>query len=69
MPVNFSLNVGGSDLVKHSYGRWDVYIPGPRQTAPWINKELASQSPDTVPDGSLATGNAPVQLATRLDGA
>jgi hypothetical protein len=68
VPVAFYLNVNGSELVKHSYGRWDAYIPGPRQTAPWINKELASQSPDTTPDGSLATGNSPIQLATQLGG-
>jgi hypothetical protein len=68
VPVNFYLNVNGSDLVRHSYGHWDAYIPGPRQTAPWINKELASQSPDTTPDGSLATGNSQVQLATQLVG-
>lgn len=69
VPVNFNLNVNGSALVDRGYGHWEAYIPGPRQTAPWMDKALANQSPDTTPDGSLATGNAPVQLATRLDGA
>ena len=68
VPVNFYLQEVGSPIVKHDYGHWDAYIPGPRQTAPWINKELASQSPDATPDGSLATGNSQVQLATRLGG-
>ncbi len=68
VPVNYYLNFNGSDIVKHSYGQWDAYIPGPRQTAPWINKELASQLPDATPDGSLATGNSPIQLATQLGG-
>lgn len=68
-PVNFFLQGSGAPVVRHGYGNWDAYIPGPRQTAPWISNALASQSPDTVPDGALASGNAQVQLTTRLDGA
>lgn len=69
VPVNFFLQGGGAPVVKRGYGHWDAYIPGPRQTPPWISNALASQSPDAVPDGALSTGNAQVQLATRLDGA
>lgn len=69
IPVNFYLQGGGAPVVKHGYGQWHGYIPGPRQAAPWISPALASQSPDAVPDGALASGNAQVQLTTQLDGA
>jgi TonB family protein len=67
VPVSFSLHRMG-DPIAPPYGRWDVYLPGPRQTAPWIGKALANQSPDAMPDGVLRSGNTGLQLATPLDG-
>ncbi|WP_109125336.1 energy transducer TonB [Dyella sp. C11] len=68
VPVAFSLNIGGMPLKDHRYGKWDAYIPGPRETAPWASKDLLAESPDALPDGALRTGNSGLVLTTPLGG-
>lgn len=69
VPVNFSLHAWGAPSTKLAYGHWDAYIPGPRQTAPWISRTLANEAPDAVSGEELRTGNARLQLVTPLGGA
>jgi len=64
VPVQFNLYQMGEVPKPRPYGSWDVYIPGPRESAPWVTKALLAESPDAVPDGELHTGNALLQLAT-----
>ena len=69
VPVSYAISVGR--LPTDEYGAWVSYIPGPRETAPWADKEKegASFSPDTLGDGGvyLANSNAP-RLLTPLQG-
>lgn len=69
VPVAYSLRPWGTPEAKTPYGKWVAYIPGPRQSPPWISKTLAAESPDAVPDDSLRTGNDGLRLATPLSGA
>lgn len=68
VPVNFSLRAWGAPSSTPAYGQWDAYIPGPRQTAPWISKTLANESPDAVSGDELRTGDTRLQLVTPLGG-
>jgi hypothetical protein len=67
VPVQFNLAAFG-ERPKENYGRWHGYIPGPRQTPPWISQTLLSEAPDAMPDDSLHAGNATLRLATPLGG-
>ncbi len=69
VPVNFSLFPGGVMPRKPSYGKWEAYIPGPRQTPTWIGKALASESPDAVADGDVGSGDPRLQLIKPVGGA
>jgi hypothetical protein len=69
VPVNFNLHQIGTPYKKHVYGSWEAYMPGPRQTPPWISKTLANGSPDAMPDGDLGTDDARLRLNTPLGGA
>ncbi|MDR3444901.1 energy transducer TonB [Dyella sp.] len=69
VPVNFNLRAWGAPQQKHPYGEWEAYIPGPRQTPPWIGKALASESPDAMSEGDVGAGDARLQLVTPLGGA
>jgi len=68
IPVTFDINVFGASE-KDTYGKWEGYIPGPRETIPWAKSSHLSSSPDTIPDGSFSQVDQPVQLKTALDGA
>lgn len=68
IPVTFEINVFGASE-KDTYGKWEGYIPGPRETIPWAKSSHLSSSPDTIPDGSFSQVDQPVQLKTALDGA
>jgi len=58
IPVNFG---PAGQTLADEYGQWRTYVPGPRQSIPWLQEtKLANDSPDTVPDGTLHTlGNQP----------
>jgi len=68
VPVNFNLAVTDQPNKQHAYGTWQPYIPGPRQTVPWISAELASEAPNAMSDGGLSTGRSGLVLATPLGG-
>lgn len=39
------------DFDEFKYGRWVAYVPGPRQTADWVDRELVRTSPETLAGG------------------
>jgi TonB family protein len=53
-----------------AYGKWEMYIPGVRQTVPWSDEDRPGFSPDGLADGGvymLGTNNGP-KLLTPLGG-
>ncbi|MGH8062995.1 MAG: TonB family protein [Pseudoxanthomonas sp.] len=66
VPVDFKMG----DRIQTGYGKWEVYIPGPRQTIPWSKEERPGFSPDSLADGGvymLGMDTGP-KLLTPLDG-
>ena len=69
VPVNFSLSDRGNPS-SDTYGKWDVYIPGPVQPIAWLDsKQVAPASADAIPDGELAQVGNELHLLTPLGGA
>ncbi|WP_158545107.1 energy transducer TonB [Dyella monticola] len=69
VPVAYNLNVMGAPK-QDTYGKWQVYIPGPRELVPWLKAEASmTSSPDTIPAGSISQANTSLHLTTALDGA
>ncbi len=66
IPVAFYM----SDSFKTTYGKWEMYIPGPRQSAPWSEENRPGFSPDALADGGIyMIGlNKGPRLLTALDG-
>lgn len=51
----------------HAYGRWESYVPGPRQRNPWEeDKEGTAFSPDVLPPGAAYRAGSGLKLLTRL---
>jgi len=47
VPVDFKM-----DNHRYVYGKWEMYIPGPRQTLPWASEqERPGFSPDSLAEG------------------
>lgn len=66
VPVAFHLS-RKPDPREGVYGQWESYIPGPRQTAPWLKGEMqASESPDTYVAGGVYPVGDGLQLLTPL---
>lgn len=67
VPVDFKI-----DNKKHVYGKWEMYIPGPRQTLPWkSDAEGPGFSPDSLAEGGdymLGQKNNGPRLLTPLGG-
>ncbi|MDR7135575.1 TonB family protein [Lysobacter niastensis] len=64
VPVDFYLN----DEKPASYGQWEAYIPGPRQSTPWMGAMDASLGADAVAGGGMHPIGAGPKLLTPLDG-
>lgn len=47
-PVDYYMGHDGEPR----YGVWQAYVPGPRQSADWVDKELAATSPEALAGGS-----------------
>jgi len=70
VPVNFNLSVNGAPPPQVTYGKWESYIPGPREFIPWSDKNrLMSASPDASPAGGIYRMDQGLQLKTPLAGA
>ncbi|KQZ79674.1 energy transducer TonB [Rhodanobacter sp. Root561] len=66
VPVNF----GSGPPTADDYGKWETYIPGPRQPISWFDKEQRiSSSADAAPDGAITQADRGLHLLTPLDGA
>jgi hypothetical protein len=71
IPITFTLNNQRSP----AYGQWDVYIPGPQQTEPWLeqmpsirnDKLIIANVDSTPPDGSFSLASG-LHLITKLSG-
>lgn len=67
VPIDFRID----DTMQTAYGKWEAYIPGPRQTIPWSrNEERPGFSPDLLAEGGVYMQglNAGPKLLTPLDG-
>ncbi|WP_242112787.1 energy transducer TonB [Luteimonas aquatica] len=60
-PVDFSLG----ESKPTPYGKWDLYIPGPRQAIPWESHQAAS-GPDASPTGAVTLAGTGPRLLTQL---
>jgi len=67
-PVNFSLD-DVAHPASNGYGKWDVYIPGPMQSVPWLDqKRNAPLGVDALPAGELAQVGDELHLISPLAG-
>ena len=67
VPVVFSLDDPHGK--KTAYGRWQSYVPGPRQSNPWQeNREGSDFSPDTLAPGGAYLAGSGLRLLTALSG-
>lgn len=66
VPCDFKMD-DRSDFV---YGKWDQYIPGPRQSIPWSEEDRPGFSPDSLAAGGvyMIGQNKGPKLLTVLDG-
>jgi len=68
VPVNYNLRFDGMPR-GDSYGRWEEYVPGPRQPVPWFDsKQMASTGADAIPDGDLRQADQGLRLTSPLNG-
>lgn len=66
VPVAFHMN----SSLDTAYGKWEAYIPGPRQSVPWSQEDRPGFSPDALAEGGVyMLGQAQgLKLLTELDG-
>jgi TonB family protein len=68
VPVAFNLHVRG--MREDTYGKWEPYIPGPREWIPWAkNDNRLSSSSDAIPEEGISQVDQSLQLTTALTGA
>lgn len=68
LPVTFNIRVNGFSTRVH-YGQWDVYVPGPVEWIPWLDKRLITGGVDAVPVGAIDQMGRGLHLLTPLKGA
>ena len=62
VPVDFMLS-----NTAPKYGQWQAYVPGPRQSYPWAEKEAAGDSLEALSEGGVhLVGNGGLRLLTPL---
>jgi hypothetical protein len=70
VPVNFNISSNGAPPPHSAYGKWEAYIPGPREFIPWAqSSQWITGSPDAAPDGGVYQISQGLQLKTPLAGA
>jgi outer membrane biosynthesis protein TonB len=52
--VNFQITGNLLAFEHYTYGKWQPYIPGPRQPIPWIDTSSIANNADVLPAGGLA---------------
>ncbi|WP_241772723.1 energy transducer TonB [Stenotrophomonas pictorum] len=70
VPVSYRLSTGTVPREHDGYGRWNSYVAGPRESAPWRDAaQEAHFSPDTLPEGGVYMADAKgPRLLTPLHG-
>ena len=68
VPVNFNLRPANLPQ-EDTYGKWEPYIPGPREWIPWHQNNPQQSSSDAIPAGSISQADPSLHLTTALDGA
>ena len=73
VPVDF--NIEGNGYGPPGYGEWDVYVPGPIESAPWIDSlpkitddKLLTENVDATPAGGSFFSSGGLHLITKLNG-
>jgi hypothetical protein len=68
VPVDFTI---GTVSAERRYGRWEAYVPGPRERPSWAGDDNPGFSLDTLAEGRIAPvgGKQGPRLLTPLDGA
>lgn len=65
VPVDYEM--AGNTLP--TYGQWNAYIPGPRETVPWVQDDQATnESPEAMLAGGLYEVGKGLRLLTPLGG-
>jgi hypothetical protein len=66
-PIAFIVDQTGVPI-PDTYGQWEAYMPGPRESIPWVkNNSGFSSSPDAIPNnGNISQVNQLLQLMPRL---
>lgn len=68
IPISFDLREHGS-AAPDSYGRWQSYIPGPKQKLSGFDKQnIASNNTDAIPDNGLYLADQSLHLVSPLSG-
>ncbi len=62
VPLNFQIN--DTHHSTRRYGKWEGYIPGPRELVPWATEAQLANGVDALPAGSAASAK---QALTLLD--
>lgn len=71
VPVSFAVCTSSDDCKREKserYGTWEAYVPGPKNTVPWISDDDNRQSPDALVAGSAYPIGTGPKLLTRLEG-
>lgn len=69
IPVVFDM-ADRSRPLPDDYGKWHVYVPGPRRQPPWLRSRatVSTASPDAISNGSLQQLDTGMQLVSALEG-
>ncbi|OOG57092.1 energy transducer TonB [Rhodanobacter sp. B05] len=69
VPITFRLSEWGHPEPAEKYGDWHAYVPGPRNTPPWMHERSSSGSADALAAGGMVEVGKGLQLITPLNGA
>lgn len=70
LPISFEINGFPYDLEDGQFGKWSVYLRGPRHPVLWDgDPKLLSSAPDAVPEGGVQTLGVGPQLLEGDNGA
>ncbi|TAL97570.1 MAG: energy transducer TonB [Rhodanobacter sp.] len=69
VPITFHLSERGHPEAVEKYGSWHAYVPGPRNTPPWMHERSSSGSADALATGGVAEVGKGLRLITPLNGA
>jgi hypothetical protein len=70
VPVVYTYSNFRTPEAADDYGKWDVYIPGPREAISWLQQDApqSSQGSDAIPAGSISQVAENLHLLTQPSG-